>query len=99
MDKQDFGKRDRILTDLSELLKDDGTKDASEKPPYAFAWYYPSDLVQSVFPVLFEKLVKAAIHDEDSSVRERAKALLKDLSKDGKLLTRRHLMDINPHLS
>ncbi|RXW24839.1 hypothetical protein EST38_g994 [Candolleomyces aberdarensis] len=85
LDSPESGKRYHIVTDLSELLKDDGTKDASEKPPYAFAWYYTSDLIVDIFPVVFEKIVRAAIHDDDSSVRETAKTLLKDLSKDGRV--------------
>lgn len=79
------------MTDLLELLRDDGSKDASEKPPYAFAWYYSSDLVAAIFPVVFEKIVSAAIHDDDSSVRETAKTLLNELSKDGKHWNKRHI--------
>ncbi|RXW17404.1 hypothetical protein EST38_g8458 [Candolleomyces aberdarensis] len=80
LDSPESGKRCHIVTDLSELLKDD-----SEKPPYAFAWHYTSDLVVDVFPVVFEKIVRAAIHDDNSSIREKAKALLKDLSRDGRV--------------
>ncbi|KAJ2933122.1 hypothetical protein H1R20_g3954, partial [Candolleomyces eurysporus] len=85
LDSPESGKRYHIVNDLSELLKDDGMRDASEKPPYAFAWYYTSDLVVDVFPVVFEKIVRAAIHDDDSLIREKAKALLKNLSRDGRV--------------
>ncbi|KAJ2935789.1 hypothetical protein H1R20_g1304, partial [Candolleomyces eurysporus] len=82
LDSPDVGKRYHIVNDLSELLKDDGSKDRLEQPPYAFAWYSPSSLVEDIVPFLFEKIVRTGIHDGDSLVREATKTLLKDISKD-----------------
>lgn len=75
------------MTDLSALLKPEDADlelEGIQNPSYAFAWSNSNDLVIGIFPVVFDKIVKAAIHDDDSSVREVAKALLQGLSKDGK---------------
>ncbi|RXW11746.1 hypothetical protein EST38_g14109, partial [Candolleomyces aberdarensis] len=77
-------KRPHILTELLEILEDDGSKDASEKPPYAFAWDHPSDLVVEIFPAVFERIVWAAIHC-DRWLGETDITLLKKLSKDGRV--------------
>ncbi|KAJ2935952.1 hypothetical protein H1R20_g1143, partial [Candolleomyces eurysporus] len=86
LDSPDVGKRYHIVNDLSELLKDDGSKDPSEWPPYAFAWYSPSSLVEDIVPFVFEKIVRTGIHDSDSLVREAAKTLLEDISKDNHIV-------------
>ncbi|KAJ2935951.1 hypothetical protein H1R20_g1142, partial [Candolleomyces eurysporus] len=78
-------KRHGIVTELLELLEDDGLKDASEKPPYAFAWDHPSDLVVDIFPAVFERITRTAIHNGDDSIREAASILLKKLSEDGRV--------------
>ncbi|RXW12175.1 hypothetical protein EST38_g13679 [Candolleomyces aberdarensis] len=78
-------KHHHILTELLELLEDDGSKDASKKPPYAFAWDYPSNLVVDIFPAVFKKIVSYALYEIDDSVREAVSTLLNKLSKDGRV--------------
>ncbi|KAJ2933721.1 hypothetical protein H1R20_g3388, partial [Candolleomyces eurysporus] len=77
LDHLPSGNCDRILADLTEVLK----KDGPSPPPYAFAWDSNLGFIQDIFPVLFEKIVTTAIHDADGSVREKAQSLLKELSK------------------
>ncbi|KAJ2935790.1 hypothetical protein H1R20_g1305, partial [Candolleomyces eurysporus] len=77
LDHLPSGNCDRILADLTEVLKEDGPS----PPPYAFAWDSNLGFIQDMFPVLFEKIVTTAIHDADGSVREKAQSLLKELSK------------------
>ncbi|KAJ2923275.1 hypothetical protein H1R20_g13820, partial [Candolleomyces eurysporus] len=71
------GKRYQLLTILSDLFKRGELKD-----PLATAWS-TKEFFQSVIAGLFEKIVKIAIHDNDRSVREEAKLLLKRLSRSG----------------
>ncbi|RXW17400.1 hypothetical protein EST38_g8455 [Candolleomyces aberdarensis] len=79
----DSKKRHRVLTDLLEHLKDDESKVALEKPQYAFAWEDNINLVLAIFPVVFRKIVRIAIHDDSESVRDRAFCLLKELFNNG----------------
>ncbi|KAJ2920837.1 hypothetical protein H1R20_g16257, partial [Candolleomyces eurysporus] len=77
-------KHRHIVHELSELLEDDGSKDALEKPSYAFAWEHPSDLVVDIFPAVFERVVRNAINGSNFVVGI-AIALLEKLSKDGRI--------------
>ncbi|KAJ2933716.1 hypothetical protein H1R20_g3387, partial [Candolleomyces eurysporus] len=77
-------KHRHIVHELSELLEDDGSKDALEKPSYAFAWDHPSDLVVDIFPAVFERVVRNAINGSNFVVGI-AIALLEKLSKDGRI--------------
>ncbi|RXW16348.1 hypothetical protein EST38_g9505 [Candolleomyces aberdarensis] len=71
------GKRYQLLTTLSDLFKRGELKD-----PLATAWG-TKEFFQGVIAGLFEKIVKIAIHDNDRTVREEAKLLLKRLSRNG----------------
>ncbi|RXW13157.1 hypothetical protein EST38_g12698 [Candolleomyces aberdarensis] len=75
-------KRHRVLTDLLEHLKDDESKVASRKPHYDFAWEDNVDLARDIFPVVFDKIVTVAIHDDSDLIRGQAFCLLKELSKN-----------------
>jgi hypothetical protein len=70
----------RILADLTGLFEDHGSK----LPPYAFVWDSATDMVQDVFPDVFDSIVSVAIYDRDRSVYEMAQTLLKQLVKHGK---------------
>ncbi|RXW17694.1 hypothetical protein EST38_g8163 [Candolleomyces aberdarensis] len=85
LESPDSWERFSALANLSTLLKGDGTRDISEEPLYALALSFNTDLVQGPFPYTFEKVVKAAIHDDSSSVRRVAKSILKEFSKDGRV--------------
>ena len=62
---------------VKELFKRGESKD-----PLATAWG-TKDFFQGVIASLFERIVKLAINDSDRSVREEAKLLLKQLSRNG----------------
>ncbi|KAJ2924182.1 hypothetical protein H1R20_g12913, partial [Candolleomyces eurysporus] len=85
LESSDSWERFGALANLSKLLKGGGTRDISEEPLYALALSFNTDLVQGGFPDTFEKVVKAAIHDDSSSVRRVAKSILKEFSKDGRV--------------
>ncbi|KAJ2933121.1 hypothetical protein H1R20_g3955, partial [Candolleomyces eurysporus] len=81
--KPESKKRHRVLTDLLEHLKDDESKVPSKKPRYAFVWEDNVDkLAQDIFPVLFERIVTVAIHDDSDLVRKQAFRLLEALGKN-----------------
>ncbi|KAJ2921146.1 hypothetical protein H1R20_g15947, partial [Candolleomyces eurysporus] len=73
----------RVLKDLSQNLKDDESSVASKKPRYAFAWEKNVDSARDIFPVVFEKIVRVAIHDNSESVCNQAFGLLEELCKNG----------------
>ncbi|RXW24841.1 hypothetical protein EST38_g998 [Candolleomyces aberdarensis] len=75
-------RRHHILTGLLEHLKDEESKITSERLRYTFAWECNIDLVQGIFPVVFEKIVKVAIDDNSEMVRDEALCLLKELSNN-----------------
>ncbi|KAJ2923541.1 hypothetical protein H1R20_g13555, partial [Candolleomyces eurysporus] len=83
LDDLDPKKRYRVLTDLLEHLKDDESKVTLEKPRYAFAWEDDLSLALEIFPVVFGKIVRVAIHDGSKSVCEQAFRLLQELCKNG----------------
>ncbi|RXW12735.1 hypothetical protein EST38_g13119 [Candolleomyces aberdarensis] len=82
LDHAESKKRHRVLTDLSQHLKDDRSNVASKRPHYAFAWEDNVDLARDIFPVVFEKIVTIAIHDDSNLVREQGICLLKELGRN-----------------
>ncbi|KAJ2923558.1 hypothetical protein H1R20_g13540, partial [Candolleomyces eurysporus] len=82
LDHLESKKRHRVLTDLLQHLKDDRSNVALKRPHYAFAWEDNVDLAQDIFPVVFEKIVTVAIHDDSNLVHEKAFCLLKELSRN-----------------
>ncbi|RXW15918.1 hypothetical protein EST38_g9939 [Candolleomyces aberdarensis] len=82
LDYSESKKRHRVLNDLSQHLKDDKSNVTSKKPHYAFAWEDNVSLARDIFPVVFEKIVTVAIHDDSNLVRGQAFCLLEGLSKN-----------------